>query len=126
MLRRRRPGMGPSGAFSGGFPPRTPQFSYKRHLISGAASSFPSPLIGDDTLTINDLKHLDQRQAAWLANISTRTLRDADPSELPRDSDGCYNARDVLNWAVGRRVLAIAKLLRDAGDCGGAIELLLQ
>ena len=60
---------------------------------------------------IRGLQSLSQSAAAWLVNLSARSLRDM--RGLPRGADGTYSARDVLQWAVDRRLRAI---LRDCGS----------
>ncbi|MBI1348799.1 hypothetical protein GC163_21205 [bacterium] len=45
------------------------------------------------------LERLSQPAAAWLAGVSPRTLRDH--PEIPRHTDGTYDARDVVSFARG-------------------------
>lgn len=48
---------------------------------------------------IRSLEHLHQAAAAWLLKKSPRRLRDSD---CPRNADGSYDARHVLDWRLDR------------------------
>lgn len=56
------------------------------------------------------LQALKQSATAWLLDVSTRTLRDY--ADLPREKDGTYDARKVVQWAARR--LPSAQLDDDA------------
>ncbi len=51
-------------------------------------------------ITTKELQKLPQKTAAWLLGISTRTLRDI--ADLERNSDGTYNAAEIVKWSRGR------------------------
>jgi len=46
------------------------------------------------------METLSQQGAAWLLGITGRALRDR--PDVPRNADGTYNARQLVEWARGR------------------------
>lgn len=54
-------------------------------------------------MTANDQREtlgaLSQQTAAWLLGVAPRTLREKD---APRNSDGTYNARTLIEWFFRR------------------------
>jgi phage terminase Nu1 subunit (DNA packaging protein) len=47
------------------------------------------------------LERLNQQQAAYLLGVTSRSLRDW--SDVPRNEDGTYNGRDLVQWFAGRQ-----------------------
>lgn len=52
---------------------------------------------------IKTLQRMSQRAAAFLVGVSVRTLRKYD---VPRRTDGSYDAREVMRWMCSRVVSA--------------------
>ncbi len=46
------------------------------------------------------LEKLNQQQAAFILNVTSRSLRDW--TDAPRNSDGTYHAQKLVEWYVGR------------------------
>ena len=51
---------------------------------------------------IHELQSLHVRSASWMADVSVSTLRDA-VNRLPPNKDGCFDAKEVIDWVIGRR-----------------------
>lgn len=47
------------------------------------------------------LDRLNQQQAAYLLGVTSRSLRDW--SDVPRNEDGTYNGRNLVQWFAGRQ-----------------------
>jgi hypothetical protein len=55
---------------------------------------------------INEMQSLTPRAAAWLADVPASTLRDS-TATIPPDADGNYDAREVAQWAIARRLCRV-------------------
>lgn len=78
-----------------------------------ARTSKPKPA---DEIAV--LGSMSQTAAAWLVSRTPRALRDSD---CPREPDGRYNARAVIEWLMVSRETTGDPLL-DSGDGSAALE----
>ena len=100
--------------------------------MKGLDQSWHNKLTGTEQIAV--LQSLNQQAAAWLLNLNGRSLRDR--PDIPRNVNGEYDARRLLEWAAGRlpepnltdadqeRLLTIGE--HYAGECSFACKAIAE